>query len=519
VTLIGAPLLLLVLLPADDKPTPKLPVGKETTYVTGPLDAEGYIDFEASLNDRLGKDVAPEKNANVLIVKALGPKPEGAPMPAEYYKRLGIDEPPADGDYFVGSYKFLKDDRKLDKGELDAALAQLSRATQRPWTEKDFPGFAAWLKTNEKPLAVAVEATKRPDYYNPLVSRPEKKGSGLINVLLPTVQKCRDIAGALAARAMLRVADGQFDDAWQDLLACHRLGRLAGRGGTLIEGLVGLAVEQIACNGELAYLEKANLTAAQIQDRLKDLQGLPPMPAMADKIDLGERFMYLDSVQLIRRGGAAALEGLSDGGKPPAKPDAAAEKALAQIDWEPALRNGNRWYDRLAAAARGKDRAARVKALDQIDEDIKTLKKESGDAAKVAQLLMGKEAPDKAAGKAIGDVLVVLLLPATQKVLTAADRTEQVGRNVQVAYALAAYRRDKGSYPAKLDDLAPKYLPAAPDDLFAGKALVYRPEGDGYLLYSVGPNGKDDGGRTADDDPPGDDLRVRMPLPELKKPK
>jgi hypothetical protein len=41
----------------------------------------------------------------------------------------------------------------------------------------------------------------------------------------------------------------------------------------------------------------------------------------------------------------------------------------------------------------------------------------------------------------------------------------------------------------------------------------------GYLLYSVGVNGKDDGGRQFDDDPPGDDLSVRMPLPELKRKK
>jgi hypothetical protein len=33
----------------------------------------------------------------------------------------------------------------------------------------------------------------------------------------------------------------------------------------------------------------------------------------------------------------------------------------------------------------------------------------------------------------------------------------------------------------------------------------------------VGANGKDDDGRDAADNPPGDDLRVKMPLPQLKK--
>jgi len=43
--------------------------------------------------------------------------------------------------------------------------------------------------------------------------------------------------------------------------------------------------------------------------------------------------------------------------------------------------------------------------------------------------------------------------------------------------------------------------------------LRYRQEGDGYLLYSVGPNGKDDGGTTRDDaeeDEDWDDLVVRV---------
>jgi hypothetical protein len=33
-----------------------------------------------------------------------------------------------------------------------------------------------------------------------------------------------------------------------------------------------------------------------------------------------------------------------------------------------------------------------------------------------------------------------------------------------------------------------------PDDPFTGKPFLYRPQGIGYLLYSVGPNGKSDGG-------------------------
>jgi hypothetical protein len=108
-------------------------------------------------------------------------------------------------------------------------------------------------------------------------------------------------------------------------------------------------------------------------------------------------------------------------------------------------------------------------------------------------------------------------MPAVSKVRQAADRAEQSQANLHVAFALAAYRRDHGSYPPKLEDLAPAYLAKVPSDLFSGKALIYRPTEIGYLLYSVGANGKDDGGRGQGDDPAGDDLSVRVPLPPLPR--
>jgi hypothetical protein len=501
----------------EPKPEPKFPLGKETTYITGPLDKEGYLDYEAALNERLGKGITPDKNANVLLWKALGPRPEGGKgMPPEFFKALGIDEPPEKGDYLIGLQRYMKDHLKLEQPDWEPIYDQQSRTMQRPWAAKDYPQIAGWLKANEKPLAVAIEATKRPDYFNPLCShRTEKGPGGLIGALLPNVQKCREIASALCARAMLHAGEGKFDEAWQDLLACHRLGRLVARGATLIEVLVGIAIEQITTNADLAYLERAKLNAKQVQERLKDLQALSPLPPMADKIDLGERFMFLDSLQLVRRGGLGMLEGLA-GGPPPKKPDADGEKFLARIDWAPALRTGNLWYDRLAAALRVKDRPGREKALDKIEADLKTLKADAVEGMNLLKLLLGKDAPEKKVGQSIGNILVGLMMPAARKVHGAYDRFEQVHRNLQVAFALAAFRSDNGRYPAKLDELAPKYLAEVPGDLFSGRALIYRPEEKGYLLYSVGVNGKDDGGRWLDDDPPGDDPRVRMPLPELK---
>jgi len=501
-----------------DKPKPKLPLGKETTYVTGPLDKDGFIDYEAALNALLSRGITPETNANVLLIQAFGPAPEGGDgLPPAFFKWLDIPPPPKDGEYIIGLDKLARDRLALNNQQLEAVYDFQSRANQRPWSAKDYTPLAEWLRVNEKPVALAVAATKRPDYFNPLCSRrKEGEPSNLIGGLLPNVQKCREVANLLTVRAMLRIQEGKLDAAWEDLLACHRLGRLLTRGATLIESLVGIAIGQIASNSTLAYLEFAKQTPQHAAARLKDLQTLPPIRPMADKLDTGERLMGLDALQTIRRGGGGAGNIVGELFGNDVKPSAEDLKALEMIDWTPTMRTMNKGYDRMAAAMRIKDRAAREKEFDKIDADLLEQKKKATEAGKLAKLVNGK-VPGKVVGEAIGDILMGLLTPAVRKVQGAEDRAEQVERNLHVGFALAAYRAERGRYPAKLDDLAPKYLPAVPGDLFSGKPLIYKPSEKGYLFYSVGQNGKDEGGHWYDDDPPGDDPRVRMPLPPLKK--
>jgi hypothetical protein len=497
---------LLLVCAADDKPpAPKFPVGKDTTFVTGPIDKNGYVNYEAALNDILGKGVTPDNNANVLLWKAFGPKPEGGDgMPAEYFKRLGIEEPPPDGDYFIDLGRYLKEVLQVNQEDVQTVYDQQGRATQRPWTAKDYPDIAAWLKANEKPLAVVVEAVKRPKYFNPLVSRRGADDpSSLIGCLIPSVQKCREFVAALTARAMLRLAEGKEAEAWDDLLAAHRLARHLSSGGTLIETLVAYAIHAVACNSTLAYVERAGLTADRYLGRLKELRDLPPMAPLADKIGTGERLMGLDAIQMIR-------SGRGDKGLAPEE-----QKALAMIDWNLILRSCNKWYDRMSAAMRIKDRAEREKEFDVIEKELEETVKKNRDPD--IKKLIKQVGAGKVVAQKIGDVLMGLLAPAVRKVQYAEDRTEQITRNLHVAFALAAYRKAEGRYPAKLADLAPKYLAAVPGDVFTGKELIYKPSANGYLFYSIGANGKDDGGQWYGDDPPGDDPRVRMPLPELKK--
>jgi hypothetical protein len=494
----------------------KFTIDKETTHVEKPLDKDGYIDYPTALNERLREGVTPENNANVVIWKVLGPHPEGATLQPEFFKWLGIDAPPEKGDYFVPLNRFLKDELKIDPGS-DAATKiydEQGRITQRPWTDKDYPRLAAWLNANGKPLALAIEATRRTHYFNPLVPTKNDKGSsGLIGALLPSVQKCRELATALAGRAMLRVGEGKTDEAWQDLLACHRLGRLASQGGTLIEGLVGIAIDNLAFRADLAFLERAKPDAKAIRGYLADLQKLPALAPIADKVDLTERFAFLDVVMLVDRHGIKYLEALS-GGNTSGGEELLGNAVLQGIDWDPALKKANKWYDRLVLAMRVKDRARRQMRLNDLEKELKETRAKLTEAGGLAKLVLGGS---EGKGNVVGDVLITLMIPAVQKVQQAWDRTQQTQDNALLAFALEAYRRDNGSYPKALAALTPTYIDNVPADLFSGQPLLYKPSDKGYLLYSVGPNGKDDGGRTYEDQQGADDLVVRMPLPESKK--
>jgi hypothetical protein len=110
-------------------------------------------------------------------------------------------------------------------------------------------------------------------------------------------------------------------------------------------------------------------------------------------------------------------------------------------------------------------------------------------------------------------------LPALSACAKAENRASTQFELTKLAFALAAYRADHGAYPAKLADLVPKCVAEVPKDIFNDGELHYRQEGGGYLLYSVGVNGKDDGGKGFEDatskDTAGgkdwDDLVVRIP--------
>ena len=98
--------------------------------------------------------------------------------------------------------------------------------------------------------------------------------------------------------------------------------------------------------------------------------------------------------------------------------------------------------------------------------------------------------------------VVALSLPGIAKVFRREMLAEMNWLLMRTAVALSAYEKEHGAFPAKLEELVPRYLPRIENDPTSGRPLRFA----GGKLWAFGPDGDDDGGRAmADEDREDDD--------------
>jgi hypothetical protein len=85
-------------------------------------------------------------------------------------------------------------------------------------------------------------------------------------------------------------------------------------------------------------------------------------------------------------------------------------------------------------------------------------------------------------------------LQGAQNLVDADRRRRALLQCCVVALAAERYRRDRGHWPASVEELAPAYLSSVPVDPYDLKPLRYRLIDGGAVVYSVGEDRADDGG-------------------------
>jgi hypothetical protein len=90
--------------------------------------------------------------------------------------------------------------------------------------------------------------------------------------------------------------------------------------------------------------------------------------------------------------------------------------------------------------------------------------------------------------------LTKITMPAFERLVQIDLRVAAGVDCARVALGIERYRLAKGSLPKVLDDLVPQYIDKAPIDPFDGKPLRYKLTEPGYIVYSIGADGTDEGG-------------------------
>jgi hypothetical protein len=93
------------------------------------------------------------------------------------------------------------------------------------------------------------------------------------------------------------------------------------------------------------------------------------------------------------------------------------------------------------------------------------------------------------------NIFAKVLLPAYGKAALRSARAQTFVDETFVACALERYRMEHNVFPDTLEALTPQFISKIPNDLFNGGPLHYKKtDNDGYILYSIGWDEKDDGG-------------------------
>jgi hypothetical protein len=108
--------------------------------------------------------------------------------------------------------------------------------------------------------------------------------------------------------------------------------------------------------------------------------------------------------------------------------------------------------------------------------------------------LLGEDQFDRLQGRYL--IFATDLLPNARRLMRNDIGQYAVLRCAEVACAVERWRlAHAGALPPSLDALVPQFLAAVPEDPMDGKALKFRPRPKGFVVYSIGEDGTDDGGK------------------------
>ena len=285
--------------------------------------------------------------------------------------------------------------------------------------------------------------------------------------LLPHLTYMRSLARTYRLRAQAELAAGHGDAAVADLQTCLRLADFLDNDSLLISFLVRTAVLDITLqpvweglaahqwsDAQLATLQSEFARANQFAACVKALRGEQVFVyfAIRDWINHPEEFTAFElNVPVTKLLGHLVPTGLY---------------------YQNLLGIEHFYTDNLLPAVDWEHRQVSPRSLKNVDDSL------------------------SARRLTPNNILCKMLLPAITSVTKKAAQSQTALDQVVVACALERYRLAKGELPLTLDALVPTFIAKVPHDVIDGQPLRYRRTApDQFVLYSVGWNATDDGGK------------------------
>ncbi len=465
-----------LLLTRQERGSPLRPA-VDTTFYTAPLHPDGSVDYVTILRGQKFAGVTADNNVAVLIVKALG---RSCIVPEQtrdaVLKELSLaDLPP-------GPSPFERPPA-TQPASRPAGLSDSPPAT--PAHPGPTYGPARRVEELADRLDLLVEAAGRERFYLPLVSAesPPRLNS-VARLRVPLLEGALDL---LATRAELRAARGHAKEAWRDATGGLWLALLLAQDAAyrpfaaLVDARFSRAIAKLA--------DSARPDGPEARRLLAEVGQLPRLAPLDENL----KEARLKAVERLAQYSRVGLQALAAERDPHGEYQVQVKDSA--VDWNQVARGVGRHYERLAAALREPTYEQRQDALSAIDAEINgwNVYPPREGAARPA----GRKPLIRLTGSK--QVLRFWLAPKAGSYLHLGYRGEDLAimhrRLARVALAVAAFRAERGKLPAALAELSPDFLADIPPDVFTEGLLACRRDGQSLVIYSVGPNRRDDGGR------------------------
>jgi hypothetical protein len=287
----------------------------------------------------------------------------------------------------------------------------------------------------------------------------------------PELSGARSLARLLEFDALVAASRGDSAQAAQSCVAGFALARCIGDEPNLPALLVRVALDAIACGSTERVLGQCEPPA----DELALLQS-----AVAEE---AEQPLWLWMTRAERANVHFMFREVAAGRVKPEEEDLLRRVLLEKDPLQIVRESEPTWLDKWRRRISMDWTAWETEAMERISAWVR-----------IASMPIDEQYP--AYKTALGEFAESSVGMASRKLANAAFRTRAQLRAAYVALAIERFRQEQGRWPEKLEELMPGYLEKVPFDVFTGQQIVYRRLADGVAVYSVGPDEKDNHGKT-----------------------